>query len=454
MRPEDFDKRIQQKLEDLNPAFNEKDWTRLSQKMNLKQAYGILSKRNGLILLLLLFVFITSWISFRWYYGINEMQPQPFIKADNSAILAKTGEAGPDQVVSNSENGSASKDKTITNKTEGNSITPDFPIVTNPNSSDLQNARSEKTKVNKVNSNSIAEPLTNGSGNKMNVSINSSSLQSTINNQLVENQQISESNSTAEKAESISDINTINDNIPAYSKTTEAQSLNSVSSLKLLELPGLSSTDNRAVITKLKPTAGIKPHKWIIGPTGLGAAAHFNTGLALEIKTRNNISFGTGLVYQHFFNQNYTDQKAFTETNEAEFTELIRPRHSKSVSFMDIRISSMDVLLPLQLKYYVPISRRYALFANAGIQLTLYTKTSLDFAYQTYDDPGPLLESDFEQASNSATLINHFNIGAGIQREFKNFILQTGFVLQKNNSNQPQIEKLEPAGQIGFYYKL
>ena len=198
----------------------------------------------------------------------------------------------------------------------------------------------------------------------------------------------------------------------------------------------------------------IHSFKYSIGALTLLTEKHFNQGIAFELKTKKYISFSTGLIRQAYFEQAYSDTYSFSETTADEFSDLIKPRHSRSENIRNIRINSREWLLPLQLKYYLPFSSKYAAYFSGGIQLTLSSRVSMDFEYLSYVTQQVMSENDFDQASNRSTLINQFNLGSGIQRSFNKLNCQLGISLQKNNSNQSFISKYEPAVQFGLFYKI
>jgi hypothetical protein len=456
MRPEEFDHRLQQKLDELNPVFNEQDWIRLSNKMKRNKSPFFFMNRNGMILLLISLLLVGSWMTYHWVSSAPEKQNQnPVQPSDVQLQIANVTE---------------DHEKNLSDK--GSIVNPNNTSANQNNSSKAPESKFSKTNSstqNKFKDHQLKRLNTTTANATKNVSSSEKQLQSNSTEHLLTQNlhQESNGNSFEVKPQSSLESSMVDQNIKDQnSSATDSENQNSIHEssvnqlaensevppIQMLSIEGIRF-DDKAVNGRIKPAAGFKTHKWIVGATGLVAASHVNPGIAFEIKTKKNISFGSGLVIQKYLEQQYRDQNEFTAENASDFTELIRPRHSKSVSFSDIKINSTDILLPLNLKYYFPLNSRFALFANASMQLTLASNTSLDFQFVSQQNV-VMNETDFEQASNSATLINHFSIGAGIQREFRNFIFQTSFQLQKNNSNQPHITKQEIVGQIGVFYKL
>lgn len=469
MRPEDFDKRVQQKLEDINPVFNEQDWIRLSQKMNSRNTPGLFTKRIGIILLLLMLVFFGTWMSLKWTPGIPGSNKQQIDKGNHTPVIMANESKSVDDVFSNKSNPTTSEynksleDETLDHSLSNKNIAKQKTITASKTKASTFNKRKHSTIFNedKNNVKSYYNAERVNSVAKSNIAA-----ENTLNNvKHADGFPTRLNNSTLSNPSDKVALGNYSEKIPGVSLTNEPlleenKSLGAIAQSKLVVEPiqipinNVSFQDELLLKFPLKPSAGFKPHKWTVGVTGLVTNSHWNTGLVFEIKTKKNISFGSGLVLQKYFKQTYLDQNDFSATNEAEFTEMIKPRYSKSISFTDIKIESMDILLPLNLKYYIPLSTRAAMFATGSMQLALYSKTSLGFQYLDYDTPGPMLESDFNQPSNSSSLINHFNIGVGFQTEFKNIICQTSFLLQKNNNNQPHIAKMDLAGQFSIFYKL
>lgn len=454
MRPEEFDHRLQQKLDELNPSFNEKDWIRLSKKMKRDKTPLLFINRYGMILLLISFAILGSWLTYHWMISTPSSQNE----IENSAVpiqIAKVSEAHENDYSKIASTTSTTDPLSIAKNTVETSSTS----LTNTNSAvqnKYRNTRTQNSGTHEVHdarrSTHINQKIQNNTSENLTFqnAIGVTDLKSGEN---VHQTNLSSNVEDPDGAGQNSSLanHDIRNSIQESSEN-QISALSVVEPVQMLAVEGISF-NSKAIKGRIKPVAGFKTHKWIVGTTGLVAASHVNPGIAFEIKTKKNISFGSGLVVQKYLEQRYRDQTEFSAENASDFTELIRPRHSKSVSFSDIKINSTDVLLPLNLKYYFPLNSKFALFANASMQLTLHSKTSLDFQFVTLENL-VMNETDFEQASNSATLINHFTLGAGIQREFRNFIFQTSFQLQKNNSNQPHITKQEMVGQIGVFYKL
>ncbi len=462
MRPEEFDNRLHQKLDELNPVFNEQDWMRLSKKMNASKSPALFTKRISMILLLLFLVLFSAWMTIRWSSITPDSQIQDDIQNGgmNTPVLAEISKPGSRD---NSDKNSLATGN-IENATQAEVI--NSTALTQTVISSTVNARTKNPNYTKSN---LTKKQFTSNGYSKNSKANILSVNNKYGNSPSTNKSGTEEKPVLEEAK-VQDQNAIkqfsengiaenvklnveNHSLENQISKDENGGFSLVDPIQLLASKGLLINDKTSLGSRIKPVVGLKPYKWVVGATGVVVASHFNTGLVFEIKTKKSISFGSGLIVQKYLEQDYLDQNEFAVANEADFTDLIRPRHSKSISFSNIKIKSMDVLLPLSLKYYFPLNTRFALFANASMQLTLYSKTTLDFQSITQDKQ-ILNVSDFDQASNSATLINHFTIGGGLQREFKHFVIQTGFLVQKNNSNQPQITKQEMAGQISILYKL
>jgi hypothetical protein len=452
MKIEDFDKQMQQKLEDLNPVFNESDWIRLYGKMDAHKSSGFFNKKNSLLLLLLLFLLFGTWMSYKWNMG-NQSKDEQKHHIQKSAILAElNGIKTEDLKCKELPANTTSESNNNVTRISDNNHTTDYSVAVANN----------QAKINSRNQNhaDFTHPgITLKNRHQENSKFSSTiSFETKLNEESSSNEVKDFTNATINKP-GVGDhqLNEQNDHSAGLLNAEEG-SLITASTELVKPLANNSArgvhSNSTALVTKLKPSAGLKPHKWSIGTSGLVTASHFNAGVICEVKTKNNIAFGTGIISQKYFTQDYKDQNEFTATNEASFTDLIRPRHSRSVSFSNIKIRSLDILLPLSFKYYYPLDFKYSLFANASMQLTLYSRTSLDFNYLPYDTTVTMNETDFDQASNSATLINHFAVGAGIQREFRNLNFQLSFLFQKNNNNQPQIAKQELAGQVSLFYKL
>ncbi|MCC6753058.1 MAG: hypothetical protein IT266_03630 [Saprospiraceae bacterium] len=195
-----------------------------------------------------------------------------------------------------------------------------------------------------------------------------------------------------------------------------------------------------------------QPTGWSAGVSALTSGSHWSGGLAAEFRTNKNIVFRSGIQRQTYFDQAFANQTAFKDETDVGFNEIAKPRHSKTEEFSNIRISSADWILPLELRYIYPLSSRAALFVSGGIHLTLKSQTVLTFDYQSYETQEFLRENGLDQESNSATLINHFAFGAGYQRRIMGLDVQLSGVLKTNNSNLPHLKKREVAAQFSVMY--
>jgi hypothetical protein len=191
---------------------------------------------------------------------------------------------------------------------------------------------------------------------------------------------------------------------------------------------------------------------WSAGVSTLASGSHWSGGLAAEFRTNKNIVFRSGIQRQAYFDQSFANQAVFKDETDVGFNEIAKPRHSKTEEFSNIRISSTDWILPLELRYIYPFSSRAALFVSGGVHLTLKSQTVLTFDYLSYESQEFLRENGLDQESNSATLINHFAFGAGYQRRIMGVDVQLAGVLKSNNSNLPHLKKREFAAQLSVMY--
>ncbi|MBK8449168.1 MAG: hypothetical protein IPL42_03700 [Saprospiraceae bacterium] len=447
MRPEDFDKRLNQKLGELNPAFKETDWIRLSKKLNSnksnKAAYFY---KFRYVLLAMLIVTVL---------GIAYQQNLFDFKPWNSNIEVKSN-AGQNlelAAVPVDLNQSLTSTNTIIGQSNAIAKEQKQSQVFSPKPSVFSGMHSTKTRNSAVHEKNPDANLYSAKTQKTNLPPTESTFNALLNTTLSAENLKSNNQEAGIEFENQSTLHSNQDVTRSSKDLKSTQEMLSIEKLACKDINVLNSTETKPK-AKLKPMQGIKPNYWLVGAVSLITERHVNVGIGFEKKTNKNISFSSGLVFQNYFQQSFSDQGDFANTTEEEFTNLIKPRHSKSSDFTNIRIKSQDLLLPLQLKYYFPFNTQYAAFVTGGIQLTLKSKTILDFDYISWDTNTEMVEVDFDQASNRATLINHFVIGIGLQREFRNISCQASVLLQKNNTNQAHIAKMEPAFQIGLYYKL
>ncbi len=202
----------------------------------------------------------------------------------------------------------------------------------------------------------------------------------------------------------------------------------------------------------MKALKGQAISRWKAGIGFLITQSHYTAGVRAEMRLNNNISLQSGIMQQHFFLQEYSNQLEFESDHSVEFNELAIPRHSKTTEFTNIRIHSTDWVMPLEFKYTYPFSTSASIYLSGGLQLSLKSKTLLDFDYLSYDTNELLKETGLDQAYNSATLINNFIFGIGYQRNFRKLSAQIGCIYQKNNSNLPSLSKKDWGLQAAISY--
>jgi len=448
MKPEEFDHRLNQKLDELHPVFEEKDWNRFYAKYQSPSTQVEAKSSNRKYLLLLLLLLFSIGVA----YQMNAFQMlKGFLKIQEpvvSPILTESKPSSSDhQIVQGIEEASADGKLTETNEQTSSVSTKML------EASSQQNQMVDKKLKRNQSTSQISQ--------NQNVDLNNLGNTTKSNNKSSQAaSEISSNESSTNKTEALSQTNITRDAVNLSTgiveKTAPAENgIQQVSEVALLDNLELNPLEN-----EFKPKLNAKfikavhSFKYSIGALALVTEKHFNQGIAFELKTKKYISFSTGLMRQAYFEQSYSDTYSFSETTADEFSELIKPRHSRSENIRNIRINANEWLLPLQLKYYLPFSSKYAAYFSGGIQLTLSSRVRMDFDYLSYVTQQEMSENDFDQASNRATLINQFNLGTGIQRSFNKLNCQLGVNLQKNNSNQSFITKYEPGIQLAVFYKI
>lgn len=442
MKPEEFDHRLNQKLDELHPVFEERDWNRFYAKYQSQSQVGAKYSSKKKYLLLLLLLFFTLGVAyqmnaFQWVQGLWNRQnaiSNPVMattKIPTSKPLTTKDLSGTSQAELPTKNGVADAVHSIANSNSDSKV----------NESIQKHSNASSTIFNST------ETLNKNKNIKSEQNSNKLAFTHAINNQSFTTNNSAEFATSLNKGEPNSELNAETIILENPKQTTE-------------ELLFMENLDAGPLAIDFKPDLNAKfieaihSFKYSIGALTLLTEKHFNQGIAFELKTKKYISFSTGLIRQAYFEQAYSDTYSFSETTADEFSDLIKPRHSRSENIRNIRINSREWLLPLQLKYYLPFSSKYAAYFSGGIQLTLSSRVSMDFEYLSYVTQQVMSENDFDQASNRSTLINQFNLGSGIQRSFNKLNCQLGISLQKNNSNQSFISKYEPAVQFGLFYKI
>ncbi|MBK9107478.1 MAG: hypothetical protein IPM92_03625 [Saprospiraceae bacterium] len=413
MRVEDFDSKLRQKLSHIEPDFQERDWLRFQQKFQAKEHTAW--KRYLLLLLLLVTIGGVAFTYFRSSDASRlDNDPHQQIIIANSGSVDKVSET---QVQSQQSE-----------------------LKQNKNASDISNAadskilQNHKTIPNKYESQAVINPA----ADIYNVQTDSES----------ENMSFG---ATPNASSELAAPNQFNANISENTMITSTVEL--TSKISLIPFSSLHSNypdEKNQVELKLQKSRGIS--KWATGLSLTIAQEHTSFGGMIERKTNSNVSFRSGILYQNFFEKEYQNEIDFKEDNQVAFTEIAKPRHSTTEEFSNIRIKTSEVVCPLELKYTIPFSSKMAAFVFGGVQLTIQSKTVLDFDYLNHFTNQYLTESGLDQASNSSTLINNFGFGAGIQRNFAGLQWSVAGIMQKSNSNLPHITKRTWGVQGGVSY--
>lgn len=419
MKTNEFDSRIKQGLEGLSPVFNEQDWNRLQAKMNAP-AGSRFGKKRYLLLLLLLFAGLGVGLV-AWSFSGSSAVEKPVIKTGILATETSNEQnrvgAGEDQLKENATTAQLETSAMDTQTEETANAQTLNPIAANRT---YGSAKEMGT----------ASPFIRAINAKQEHIIDASALEASILADPVE----------ALGSSAIGERRAMLELDPLAGLRTSALTYNSPEDLSLRKL--------------IKIQHGPAISRWSAGTMALLTRSHYSAGLSVQMAVNKNISFRSGLMRQKFFAQSFEDEQVFVEENDFEFTELAKPRHSKSTNFSNIKVNSADWVMPLELKYTHPLSFNSAVFLSGGIQLTLASKTALDFEYKSYDSQQAMAESDFEQASNNATLINNFVLVMGWQYNFRKIQCQLGMIFQNNNSNLPLLAKKEFGLMTGLSYRF
>ncbi|MBK8955095.1 MAG: hypothetical protein IPM34_06010 [Saprospiraceae bacterium] len=412
MKIEDFDSRIKQKISQVEADFQERDWERFQ--------YKLYSKDNSALkrwMIFLFFLFLLGGTGFTiWQYAFEKSE----VKSGSKSILA------------------IQKDLESKNT---NSINPDL-----EQSNHIENQNGDGIKLN---SSADAHVKNNSGSNLKNRS-------QTEGKEFFVEQSIKEEYSGNQTGIRLSEeIQLGADDIRTNTAEIE-NTINPIFSLEKLNVLQQSGVQSGQAENQIQNHLQFKKSseidKWAAGWSVLASHEHVNTGLLIERKTNGNISFRSGLLYQRFFEKEYQNEVAYKEDNEVEFTEIAKPRHSTTETFNDIRIQSSDVVLPLELKYTLPFSYGYAAFIFGGLQLTLQSKTVLEFDYLNHFTNQYLSEDGLNQDSNNSTLINNFGFGMGMQKNIAGLQWSLAGVIQKSNSTLPHIAKTSLGLQLAATY--
>jgi len=407
MKTEDFDTRLRQRLGHFEPSFDEGDWKRFQHKLNAKENRN--DRKAWLWFMLAALTLGSGGAVYSWY----KAQDTPKVEAHDLSSSRPIADVKSDRVQS-------------TESLEDAGATKTTDARTNLSASGARGKHAPERIIHR---------------NFMPARSNAKHLdqQDLIAGQ---NQHVAELATMTKKDEQLATAQTT-DEPAAFAATVGMDETVPFGPPALSPLTQLHLAAVDKSLLKLKKTT--TRSKWSTGPSLLYAKSHQTYGWVIERNANGNIAIGSGLVYQQYKEQEYINQKAFEDANQVEFTELAKPRHSTAEDFQNIRIQSYDVLLPLYLKYLRPLGSSSAAFVSAGVQFTLHSKTLLNFDYLNYDTNQYITESDLDQSSNRATLMNNFIFNLGYQRKWLGLQWEISGFYQKSNNHQVHI----PAQDLG-----
>ncbi len=426
MKTEEFDSIFKEKLGSLQPEFREEDWTRLQYKMQGRDRFITGFPLRVLMgVLAVVFLGTAAWYLKQGVFGSQKL-PQNKSEVKSMPIFADAG--------------------LRQQATSGIPSTPASQVAAGPSNRDAKN--SEKGR------HFLGSASSNDGFNKIQTALPSPG----SNTAIVKTEADLKSNSNAQS----SPVDVQGESLPQVSEensTTASSGMTMEDALTVLPAlpidPVISELEGSAPhFSKIKTRKGQAISRWMAGVGFLITKSHYSAGLRTEVRLNNNISLNSGIMQQNYFVQQYSNQLEFESDHAVEFNELAIPRHSKTTEFTNIRIRSTDWVLPLELKYTYPLSTSSAVSISGGLQLSLKSKTLLDFDYLSYDTNEMLKETGLDQAYNSATLINNFIFGLGYQRNFRKWNAQIALVYQKSNSNLPSLSKKDLGLQTGISYRF
>ncbi len=200
-------------------------------------------------------------------------------------------------------------------------------------------------------------------------------------------------------------------------RTENASGKDSVSQVKDLKIP-----------EKTSPTAPAKKaFKWpeIDTRLGLNAGLGFNNtidiGPTFEVFLGKSLSFSTGVSIFSRPESEYYGPKEFNLKTSQDFTDLYRPHlPPKYDRIEDIHIKASLITIPLNVNYYLPLSKRLDVkfLLGTNIDLRLYQNVK----FESHID-GDEYYSTFD-TEQKRSLWHNMSMGAGLQYHYKRYAFQ------------------------------
>lgn len=184
-----------------------------------------------------------------------------------------------------------------------------------------------------------------------------------------------------------------------------------------LKIPSKQNTD----------TPPKKSFRWPRIDTRLGLTTGYSfnrtidLGPTFELFLGKSLSLSTGIsIYTHPESE-YYGPKAFNMQTRQNFTDLYKPHlPSRYDEIEDIHIKASLLTIPLNINYYLPLSRQFDMKFSLGtnIDLRLYQNVKFESHFN-----GDETYSAFDTEEKKG-LWHNMSLGAGLQYQYKRYVFQ------------------------------
>ena len=463
MKTEDFDDAVRRKIQSVNSPTSQKDIDRVYNYVNQQKTNA--SKRNyfliGLLFLLTIGILgLSTWNVFQFQ---NQAELKNTIEGLKIKLLKSEIE----------NNKSKANNMHVGNHLAENSSTNSSTSKKSYNSNQnnvllLNTTENDKGKPFIKKSNQIIYKTASVPNGNPNSKINSSLKQKTV--AIKQNEKdnlvnvnikktdseltIVEINKTIAKTEEENNVNTnVNSQITfktdsittilidkSIIRTDSLLSQNSLKETKIgIENKIDSNSTNDAKATPFLPSIGNWKYQ-----TGLGfEVANTQLGFSVlgEVVFKKHWVFDVGLKYLSIEKERFDDDDDYHHHKNKDFKSSYEKQVTDSIH-RNIKINNSIIQIPLNFGYCVLLKNNFSLIFGVGTDLDLSVKQHVE-----YQHPINFSESETKKfnCNNNSLLFNNTVISAGLQKQFKQILLQVSPFLS------PQLKKVDYKKEDIYY---
>jgi hypothetical protein len=161
-------------------------------------------------------------------------------------------------------------------------------------------------------------------------------------------------------------------------------------------------------------------------PTRLGLTSDYlglqtlASGVGIELFLVKNLSVNTGILLAKSKEVEHKRPKDFNDATGKRFEDQFKDFVPPQRQIEDIKIETSFIKLPIALQYYLPTKSNFSFMVVAGTKLDLSIYQDIEFAST---GSGDRQKSKFQNKPN-VQVFNDFHYGMGVQYQYKRFVGQ------------------------------